>query len=126
MNDKDLRMNLNYYASYFEAMFWADIDGSDDIKGEYDISDIDKDTIIKIIKELDSFFEKAGDILEKTDYTHDQACHDFYFTRCGHGVGFWENDHCEELEGQQLTDIAKSFNEVYIYENDDKTKLYID
>tara|TARA_R100001086_G_C11791293_1_gene246282 strand:- start:339 stop:713 length:375 start_codon:yes stop_codon:yes gene_type:complete len=124
MTDQELQNNLNYYSDYFEAMFWADIDGNDDIQGDYGITDIDRDTLVKICKELDSFFEKADSILENTDYTQGQACHDFYFTRCGHEVGFWENDHCDEKAGQLLTDIAKSFSEVYISESNGK--LYID
>lgn len=124
MTKDELKTNLHYYGAYFEAMFWADVDGSDDIQGDYDIMDIDNDMLEKMCKELDAFFEKAGPILGESDYTHDQACHDFYFTRCGHGVGFWENDHCNESQGQALTDIAKEFNEVCISE--DNGKLYID
>lgn len=126
MTDKELQTNLNYYADYFEALFWADVDANDDIKCEYDLLDVDRDSLIKSIKELDQFFEKADSILENTDYTHGQACHDFYFTRCGHGVGFWENDHCDEKAGELLTEIAQEFGPVYIYENDAKNKLYID
>lgn len=125
MDDKELERNLRYYADYFEAMFFADIDNSQDIEGDYTTYDIDKECLIKSIKELDQFFEKADNILEETDYTHEQACHDFYFTRCHHGVGFWENDHCNEEQGQILTEIAQSFGEIWVYENDDKTKLYI-
>ena len=124
MTDKELQTNLNYYADYFEAMFWADVDGSDNIEGTYDFSDINRECLLKQIKDLDAFFSEADEILEKTDYTHMQTCHDFYFTRCGHGVGFWENDHCEEKEGQQLTELAKKFGEVYISENGGK--IYID
>lgn len=124
MNDKEIKTNLNYYAAYFEAMFWADIDGSDDIKGIYDISDISQVSMWGIFKDLDSFFDQAGDILEETEYTHEQACHDFYLTRCGHGVGFWEADHCTEEQGEKLTEIAQSFGTVDITESDGK--LYID
>lgn len=123
MNEKELQTKLNYYGSYFEAMFWADIDNSDDISGNYDIHDIDRDILVSMVNELDSFFNESQSILDETDYTHDQACHDFYFTRCGHGVGFWENDHCNEKQGGLLTNIAKKYNEVYITESEGK--LYI-
>lgn len=124
MLDKDIQKNLNYYIDYFEAMFWADINGSEDFSDCCEISDINKECLVRQIEQLDKFFELADEILEKTDYTHEQACHDFYFTRCGHGVGFWENDHCEEKEGQLLTEIAEKFGNVDIYLGDDK-KVYI-
>lgn len=126
MTDKELKSKLNYYADYFEAMFWADIDGSDDIQGDYCVDDIDTATLERICLELDAFFEKADSILDNTDYTHGQACHDFYFTRQRHGVGFWENDHCDETAGQLLTDIAESFGEVYISESDTQDRIYIE
>lgn len=125
MTNEDIKRNLNYYADYFEAMFFADVEVNDDLqRNDYDFMDIDKESLIKQINDLDKFFELADEILEKTDYTHEQACHDFYFTRCGHGVGFWENDHCEENEGKLLTEIAKQFGSVFIY--DHGNKIYLD
>ena len=124
MSNEEIEKKLAYYADYFEAMFWADIDNSDDIEGDYNLSDIDIVIIVGILKDLDSFFDKASSILNETDYTHKQACHDFYFTRCEHGVGFWEADHCNEEQGKKLTEIAESFGTVNIIESDGK--LYID
>jgi hypothetical protein len=44
----------------------------------------------------------------------DQIGHDFWFTRNGHGVGFWDRP---EIYGQSdadaLTDIARGFGEAY-------------
>ena len=44
--------------------------------------------------------------------------HDFWYTRNGHGTGFWDCDY-EEGVGKVLTDIAHSFGEVNTYEGDD-------
>lgn len=125
MTPQEIKQKINYYADYFDAMFWADIDDNNDLKrNDYSFTDIDTDCLIKQLNDLDKFFELADEILEQTDYSHEQACHDFYFTRCGHGVGFWENDHCNEEQGRQLTEIAQKFGEIYI--NDDGEKIYID
>lgn len=125
MTKEEVKNKLEYYSSYFEAMFWADVENNDDLqKNDYLFTDINEVNLITQIKELDSFFEKADTILEDTEYTHDQACHDFYFTRCGHGVGFWENDHCNEKQGIQLTEIAKEFGTVYI--GDDGNQLFVE
>lgn len=126
MLDKDLKRNLDYYGAFFDAMFWADVDGCDDIENDYDILDINKDSLEKLINDLDLFFEKADPILENTEYDHSQACHDFYFTRQGHGVGFWENDHCNEEQGKLLTEIAQDFGEIYITEGSNKNSLYVE
>jgi len=122
-----LKENLNYYSDYFEALFFADVNCDSDIENyaELDFRDINEESLVKQIKQLDDFFEKADHILENTDYDHGQACHDFFFTRNGHGVGFWENDHCNEEQGKALTEIAQSFGETYVYQGDNG-ELYID
>lgn len=117
----DLKKNLDYYSDYFEALFFGE---SELENTELDFLDINEECLKNHIKDLDNFFNKADSILEETDYTHAQACHDFYFTRCGHGVGFWEADHCSEEQGEKLTEIAKSFGEFYAYIGDDN-KIYL-
>ena len=126
MRKECIDKNLEHYADYFEALFFADVNCDSDIENyaELDFRDINEESLVKQIKQLDEFFEKADHILENTDYDHGQACHDFFFTRNGHGVGFWENDHCNEEQGKALTEIAQSFGETYTYENDGQ--LYID
>lgn len=51
------------------------------------------------------------------DYDHTQAGRDFWFTRQGHGVGFW--DRGLGMVGDDLTIAAKTFGERYIFINDD-------
>lgn len=125
LSGDEAEKNVEYYSDYFEAMFWADIDGSEDIDNSdcLGIYDIDRHSLSKQISQLDSFFHQADEILEATDYTHEQTCHDFYFTRQGHGVGFWENDHCEEPEGELLTDLSKKFGEIYSCINGNKVVI---
>lgn len=114
---------LDYYSDYFEALIWADVEESEDIKGSYTIYDIEQASLVKHLNELDAFFDQAQDILDNSDYTHEQACHDFYLTRQRHGVGFWENDHCNEEQGEKLTALAKAFSIVYISEHNGKLIL---
>lgn len=115
-NEKYINDNLKYYSSYFEALFWADVDNNEDIIGSEDLTiyDINEANLLIEFKVLDAFFNEVDEILENTDYTHEQACHDFYFTRQHHGVGFWENDHCNKEQGKKLTDIADKYGEIYL------------
>jgi len=115
MTDAEIKTNLSYYSAYFDALFFADInDDSEGYNDDLTVHSINKDCLIKAFKDLDAFFEEAGSILDSTDYDHDQACHDFYFTRNRHGVGFWENDHCSKEQGRELTELAHKYGETYV------------
>ncbi len=46
-----------------------------------------------------------------------QAGHDFYFTRQGHGAGFWDGD-WPEVYGDKLTEAAKCYGEFWIDTNE--------
>jgi hypothetical protein len=48
--------------------------------------------------------------------------HDFWFTRNGHGAGFWDGDYSDDL-GERLTEASKAFGEHDIYFGDDG-KIY--
>lgn len=113
------RIDLAYYQAYFDALLWCE-----ELEQDYCQTDFDNESLLKQLNDLNGFFEQASEIIENSDYTIDQACHDFFFTRNGHGVGFWECDHCNGEQGQQLTEIAQSFGEIHIYVGDDK-KVYI-
>ena len=65
-----------------------------------------------------NFEVQARDLLAQAyerGYDAAQAGRDFWFTRNGHGVGFWDR---KELEadglGDSLTTIAESFGQVYV------------
>ena len=76
-----------------------------------------------IAVECDVFMSKAQAVLNEayeTGYTETQAGRDFWFTRCGHGVGYWDR---KELElnniGERLSAFARSCGESYAYLGDD-------
>ncbi|MNR87614.1 hypothetical protein D3C72_185120 [compost metagenome] len=46
------------------------------------------------------------------------AGHDFWLTRCGHGVGFWDRG-LGEL-GQRLTEASNAFGNIDLYLGDDE------
>lgn len=109
------------YDSYFEAMFFGEHELED---SKLSILDIDKDSYERVIGDIELFLEKAQPILDETDYTHDQALHDFYFTRQGHGVGFWEADHCSKDQGEELTKLAKEFGGFDVYTKNGTIYIY--
>lgn len=49
------------------------------------------------------------------DYPATDAGHDLWYTRNGHGAGFWENDHCTEEQGKRLTSAAQKLGEKHLW-----------
>ena len=113
--------------SYLETALWSSTDDSDPSGGDpldknYDISDIESETVEKAKKDLELFFDKCSEkypgILDQ--YDDEQIGHDFWLTRNGHGAGFWDGDYEETPgDGKKLTEIAKTFKEVNLYVGDD-------
>jgi hypothetical protein len=59
-----------------------------------------------------AFYEQnAADL---ASYPAENAGHDLWYTRNGHGVGFWEADHCSKEEGERLTAAAHKLGEAYV------------
>ena len=52
-------------------------------------------------------------------YRSDQAGHDFYMTRCGHGCGYWDRDLGEV--GERLTQACRPYGgcTVLLYHDED-------
>jgi hypothetical protein len=115
--------------AYIEAALWSTNDNSNEQGGDpldknYDIEDIDKDTLKKMVADC-AQFQEANDslIMEENLVNHsypavERAGHDFWLTREGHGAGFWDGDWEEEV-GIKLTKAAKQFGEFYLIVGDD-------
>lgn len=59
-----------------------------------------------------------------TGYTEEQAGRDFWFTRNGHGAGFWDREQLDAgALGNALSAIAKTFGECYVTYDDGKIWL---
>jgi hypothetical protein len=63
-----------------------------DIPGDYGFADLAPEALLYIIKDCNAFQERAAELLQSAyarDYNSEQAGRDFWYTRNGHGVGFW-------------------------------------
>lgn len=87
---------------------------------ELDIAELSEDGQIQVERDCRLFMAQNAALLEQAVevYGIDQAGHDFYLTRCGHGAGYWDGDLPEEL-GAQLTVASKAFSSTSIYRGDD-------
>jgi hypothetical protein len=115
--------------AYIEAALWSTNDNSNEQGGDpldknYDIEDIDKDTLKKMVADC-AQFQEANDslIMEENLVNHsypavERAGHDFWLTRNGHGANFLDGDWCSAVE-RKLYDAAKQFGEYDLYVGDD-------
>ena len=113
--------------AYVDAMLWATSDNSDDQGGEpldknYSIDDIAESAMEKIVADCKRFQEENAADIATIPYrrTNDgnwsgkeQAGHDFWLTRNGHGTGFWDREYLDDDVAKRLTSASHKFGEVY-------------
>lgn len=102
---------------YIEAMFFTNGDtGSDDetLLNRLGTEKLTREAIAAIVKDCDAF---AGHVMPDgcfvrqwldrfADYSDAQAGRDFWFTRQGHGVGFWERSELN-LKGDDAAEYER-------------------
>lgn len=107
MNANDVPTMVDYY---IDCALWAGLDWStcppDDnpvpLDEAYGPDDVSVEALSEIEREcIDFYGANAADL---ADMSPEQAGHDFYLTRNGHGAGFW--DRGLGAAGQRLTDAA--------------------
>lgn len=114
--------------AYFDAALWSSTDesrddGGDPLDDNYSISDIADDTRDKMIADCADFQARFGDLIDGEGASHpsespdELAGRDFWMTRNGHGVGFWDGGWPKN--GDALTDASKEYGEFYLYVGDD-------
>lgn len=105
---------------YLIAAMWSTNDESDETGGNpiddnYDLCDFAPEALVMAKADCEEFRIKADDLLDGID--DEQAGHDFWLTREGHGAGFWDRGLGEV--GDKLTDIAHKFGCGDLYVGDD-------
>jgi hypothetical protein len=109
---------------YVEAMFFTNGDTGDEREfylNELGTERLTRAAVKDIKKDCDAFL---GHIMPDgcfvrqwldrfEDYDDAQAGRDFWFTRQGHGAGFWDRDQLKE-SGEALSVAARAFGEAYV------------
>ena len=127
-----LRTLDDFTVAYIECMLWSTNDESTpEVWGEplgdnYGPADLSEECLSTIKSDCAKFQEEnAEDITVWPDRgisADEQAGHDFWLTRNGHGCGFWDGDWPEE-EGNRLDKASQPYGEVNPYVGDDG-KIY--
>ncbi len=113
----------SFARSYMAAICFTDTGPDSEIPSDAEFS---ADGLALIINDCKAFEGLYGEIIDAAECSRgggeftqrEQAAHDFWLTRNGHGVGFWDGD-WSEPHAARLTKAAKSFGEVWPYLGDD-------
>lgn len=123
-----------FLEAYIEAALWSSNDESTSEGGEpldknYDGDDIHPNTLAVMETDCLKFqafnreaIELGYDHTKSTCTQDEQAGHDFWLTRNGHGCGFWDGD-WKEPHATQLDNACKACGEFNLYVGDDN-KIY--
>lgn len=108
---------------YIEAMFFCECNSDNPELEDMETGDIAPDTLAHIVEDCKAWQELNAALLalayERDNYSEEQAGRDYWFTRNGHGVGFWDR---KQLEQDGLGDTlskAAGRRECYVYRGDD-------
>ena len=109
-----------FLEAYIAAALWSSTDeltpdGGDFLDENYGPDDLAPETLAKMQADCDKF---QAENVQDIDGREEQAGHDFWLSRCGHGCGYWDGDWPKEA-GDRLTQACKKYPEVNLYVGDD-------
>ncbi len=106
---------------YITAILWSSVDDDGEpLDDNYTREDFAPESIDKVQSDIDQFINEAGSLLD--GISDDMIGHNLWFTRCGHGAGFW--DRGLGGVGDQLTALCVSMPNIDPYIGDDG-KVYL-
>jgi hypothetical protein len=125
-DDKPLRGLSDFERGYIDAMFFTNGDTGDDerpwLLNELGTRRLTRKALVRIKADCGAFLAAfvspgrtvAEVIAAQENYDEEQAGRDFWYTRQGHGVGFWCRDELAEAVGDALSRAAKAQGEAYV------------
>lgn len=119
---KNLNRDVDAFTlAYIECALWSSTDADGvPLDSAHSWSDLADETLNKMVADCAKFQAQA----DLTAYPINHAGHDFWFTRNGHGAGFWECVYGTDEQCALLTKQAKAFGECHLYVGDDG-KIYL-
>lgn len=119
-------MSLDTFTrAYIACALWSSNPGGDDgvsLDQQYGPDDIAPETLAEMREDCRQFYEDPNIQGALEYWTDEQAGHDFWLTRNGHGAGFWDRYYGDTLEakaGKDLTAASKAWGSVDLYVGDD-------
>lgn len=97
-----------FHAAYLEAMAFTELGDSEQPPHG---SELTPESVKEARHDCLQFFQVNGPLFVDQE---EQAGRDFWFTRQGHGVGFWDRPEVYGDEMDELDESARAFGEVYL------------
>lgn len=121
----DVRQLDKFTRAYLECVLFSstDEDGGDPLDRNYFVEDFAEESLALAIRDCLAFQDRMSESL--AEGTSEAGGHDFWFTRNGHGAGFWDGD-WPEPAASLLDGAAKLFGEQTVYVVGDDGKIYLD
>jgi hypothetical protein len=112
----------DFTSAYIECALWSTNNKSDPSGGEpldthYGKKNIHPSTLADMVADCKYFQEENSDDIATWDgdtTCDEQAGHDFWLNRNGHGCGFWDGDWPEE-SGGRLDKAAEAYGDYNLY-----------
>lgn len=111
-----------FFDAYVEAALWSSTDDNDEpLDRNYDKGDIAEETLAKMKSDCLKFRKENYELYDDNGWDDEQAGHDFWLSRNGHGAGFFDKqseDGSYDV-GEKLQKIAKSYGTFDLIVGDD-------
>jgi len=88
------------------------ISEEDSYDSHFDLNDFTEEAIRAAAADCAKFQGENADDLSSED--PENAGHDFWLTRNGHGAGFWDGDY-EESKGERLTAACEAYGHLHVW-----------
>lgn len=125
-------MSLDAFTTaYIGCALWSSTDNADESGGEplddnFGPEDLTPEALVTMQADCKSFYEDPNnaeglDLWRNAFGSDEQAGHDFWLTRNGHGAGFWDRFYGETDEsraGEALSKAAEIYGSAELYVND--------
>ena len=127
------QVSCEFTRGYLEAAFFStsveDRPGEEHLDDAHGVENMAPVTWAAVQRDCNAFLETNKALIEACTYSHKpgsaddtvlaHAGRDFWYTRAGHGCGFWDGD-WPEAAGEHLTASAGAFGNVDLYLGDDE------
>lgn len=112
-----------FLSAYIECALWSSTDDSGEpLDSNYFPSDLSEKALTEMEADCADFQQANAELLMASGLSDEQAGHDFWLTRNGHGAGFWDRGLGEV--GKALTAASKPYGSQDLYVGDDG-QIYI-
>jgi len=102
-----------FFAATIEALYFTDTGDDGQPDGDDELS---PELFDRLEADAKSFWYRMWYFIEHDNQTPQQAGHDFWFTRNGHGSGFWDGDW--PVYGDILTKLSENYGPIDTYKGD--------